>query len=59
VGRAAKEVFAGHPYWRQSEEQERKVRIGLIKALRAAKLPDGRAMVTRTDKVLTVLRREL
>jgi type I restriction enzyme R subunit len=57
VAQVANAAFAEYPHWKQSDEQERKVRIEMLKALRAAKLTDAKAMTAFTNNVLTVLKR--
>jgi len=54
VARAARVAFEECPHWRQSEDQERRVRLSLYKALSKAnvdKMPDF------VEKLLTVLRK--
>ena len=57
VARDAQAAFADNPHWQRSEEQERRVRVALTKALRQSNLQDVNAMVSLVDRVLTVLRR--
>jgi type I restriction enzyme, R subunit len=53
VAREASAAFSEHPYWRQSEGQEREVRTALYKALISAGAKD---VVKQTSGLLRMLR---
>jgi len=56
AGRAAKEAFTSHPHWRHNGDEERHVRVGLYKALRAARVKQPE-MAGFVDRVLATLRK--
>jgi type I restriction enzyme R subunit len=54
IARESSEAFEGNPHWKESDEQERRVRIALYRALKGSQVKD---MVEVVGGLLDLLRR--